>query len=390
MIDEHAKVHRPSSLSRTIQCTGWVQLSMDIEEPETEEAREGTASHYVAEQMIKSVIESDTQTKLRMDFVNQTAPNGVVITDDMVDGAEFIVRDVLSVMNQHGLKRHTYVEQRVDIPQIHPDCFGTDDVFMWNPTTETLYVWDYKYGHVSVLAYQNYQLMAYAMGAMNMLGVTPKSIVLRIVQPRCYDGYGPVREWVIDVNILRNHINHAYLRTAEADGINATLTPGPECKNCPGRIRCTALKQSTSNIIPVVQLPVNVDEPDSLWLSVEYTALVNAQSLLKSRMDAIEAEMKRRMLNGENIPGYAQEPAYTRDNWKKPADEIISVCQLMGVDPRKPDALLTPNQVTAQLKKIGVDPSVISDYYGKERTGFKLVKDASAKARIIFKEANNG
>lgn len=389
MIDEHAKVHRPSSLSRTIQCTGWTQLSMDIPDQETQSAREGTASHWVAEQMLHSVHGGD-QTKLRMDFVNETAPNGVIVTDEMIDCAEFYVRDVLAVVNAGGLLRHMYIEQRLEIPQVHPDMFGTCDAFVWNPTTQTLYVWDYKYGHSSVLAEKNYQTIAYAMGAINLLGITPKSIVMRVVQPRCYDGNGAVREWVIDNDILMNHVRTAATKCAEADSFNPTLAPGKECMYCPARTRCTALKQSVANIIPIVESPITVDEPDSLWLSVEYDALTQAQKLLKARLDAIETEMMIRMTHGQNVPGYSMESSFSREQWQQEPAEIIKICKMMGVDPVVPDYLMTPNQVGKQLKKIGVDPSVISAYHAKERTGFKLVKDTKNKLRLIFKESHNG
>ena len=75
---------------------------------------------------------------------------------------------------------------------------------------------------------------------------------------------------------------------------------------------------------------------------------------------------------------------YGRSRWRKdtPIDEVIMMCDLMGIDARKPVTLDTP----AQILKKGIDESVISLYSETPMTGFKLVEDNGAKARNTFKQ----
>ena len=60
---------------------------------------EGTAAHWVFEQMFAGVIP----------VVGQSAPNGIIITDEMLDGAEMFV-DAVRSMVPAGVR--LYVEEK--------------------------------------------------------------------------------------------------------------------------------------------------------------------------------------------------------------------------------------------------------------------------------------
>jgi hypothetical protein len=57
------------------------------------------------------------------------------------------------------------------------------------------------------------------------------------------------------------------------------------------------------------------------------------------------------------------------------------MADLMGVDARKPQQLLTPKQ----LEKKGIDTTVISAYTEQPSTGVKIVELTTDKIRNIFK-----
>lgn len=385
MIADHAKVHQPSSLSRTIGCTGWVQMSADIHREETQEAREGTAAHWVLETLTeryKNNIFIDAYS-----FENKQAPNGVILTEEMIDAAVIHWNDVTATIESRNHQRHNlYVEETVTVPQIHRDMFGTGDTVFYCKVTNTLFVWDFKYGHRSVSATFNYQLMCYALGAVRRLNINPQSIVMRIVQPRCFDGKGPIREWVTDMNTLTEMSIIARERCEQADGPNATCTPGPHCRDCPATYRCPALQQAGAAVYDYIQDPVNPVELNEHQLTIEYDLLLRLEQLVKARKDGIEEDIKRRLKQGVNVPSYSLETSYSREKWTLPAKEVISIMNLLGVDASKPD-VKTPNQVRQQLKKLKIDASVISAYADKASNGLKLQKDASNKARLIFKES---
>lgn len=385
MIAEHAPVHQPSSLHRTAAgCTGWKQLSMDIVQPDTVEAMEGTASHYVCESVLQHLRDGDD---LRSDImIGKQAPNGVIITEEMTDAADAYIYNIIDTVQPHGFLQALHIEHRVSIPQIHAQCYGTPDAFAFNPVTGTLYVWDYKYGHGSVNATNNWQCAAYAMGIINLLGVTPDTIVIRIIMPRCFDGQGVVREWVTDINTIRNMCAHVAQKCAEADGINAILLAGPHCRDCPAITRCQPLRATTGNIIEYVQSPVNIIDVDNDWLSVELSVLTEAQQLLKTRVDAIEETLKTKLKQGEQVNGYGLETAYGRDKWTIPPQELIDTCSMFGVDVAKPIDVITPNQAKTLMKKNSIDATVINHYINKPSIGVKLIKDTSKRARLIFKD----
>lgn len=377
---EHAVIHQPSSLFRTVRCTGWQQLCGDIEQPDTPESMEGSAAHSVCEAVLFNRDRCEN-------YIDRPAPNGVIITEEMTDAAQWYVGDILRTCSDLKMYSSLHIEHRVDIPQIHPMCFGTPDAFAWHNVTQTLYLWDFKYGHLSVDAEGNEQMAAYVAGIVNLLGVTPNTIVIRIVQPRCYDGQGAIREWVTDWQSVSNIIRGLASACAVADGIGAELTPGPkQCRDCPGRIRCKAFKAAGADVIQHVSQPVNVDEPDDVYLAMELNALEDAEKLLKARKDAVAEEIKHRIKQGRKVPNYGLETAIGRAKWKDDK-QAIEVCDLLGVDIRKPNAVITPNQAEALLKKNSIDASVISDYHERPVTGISLVRDTSKRARLLFKES---
>jgi hypothetical protein len=71
-----------------------------------------------------------------------------------------------------------------------------------------------------------------------------------------------------------------------------------------------------------------------------------------------------------------------RERWKKdvPHAEVIMMGDLLGVDIRKPVEMDTP----AQVRKKGIDESVIAEYSETPMTALKLVEVDGAKIRQIF------
>lgn len=78
---EHAPLP-PSSANCWVHCAGWRSLhSAFPDDGDTVPAMEGTAAHWCFEEMFEG----------RVPAVGATAPNGVAITDEMLDGAELFV-----------------------------------------------------------------------------------------------------------------------------------------------------------------------------------------------------------------------------------------------------------------------------------------------------------
>lgn len=89
---EHAQA-APSSADRIVNCTGSLALEARYpEDEESEHAREGTAAHWALAEVLNS----------RAVAEGQVTPAGFVLTRDMVEAAESVLRFVLAVIAQHG------------------------------------------------------------------------------------------------------------------------------------------------------------------------------------------------------------------------------------------------------------------------------------------------
>lgn len=389
---EHAPIGKqPSSMFRTVACHGWAMMAADIVEEETQESREGTAVHWVAEQMMASYQDPNGGVPYSDQYIDKPAENGVIITDDMYDAALTYTGELIQTAQQTGLLRSINIEHRLDMPEIHEFNWGTPDAWLFDQKNMTLYMWDLKYGHASVLATENWQLMDYAVGALNQVtnnnGLQDNGITVKfcIVQPRCFDGNGPYRRWELKDVDLRGYVNQMKYACEMSDKPDAKLTAGTHCRDCPARYKCPASLNSSAVIIDESFMAIPVDVSNE-GLAYELSMIERAEALIKARKNAMEAEAFKRIASGTSLPGFGVAETFTRDKWNAPAEEVFTMCDLMGVNARKPPEAKTPNQVINLLKSVNVDGSVIMSYYGKEQSGLKLIKDDGSKAKQIFSQ----
>jgi hypothetical protein len=390
-MSEHALV-APSSLPVICRCPGSLLLqSAAPPEEESQAAREGTAAHWAAEQILRSFIDPSLQVLIHSDLVGQTAPNGVVVDDEMCESAQVYVDDILYTCTQQGISvRELHIEERTDpIPEIHDLCWGTPDCWAFHVGTRTLYLWDFKHGHKGVEEVENEQLITYSLDALRKVtagrplddhGIT---VDYRIVQPRCYDGRPAVNQWVVPAVELRAHVNWIQSKVAEALEIGAMCHTGPQCGICEAAGICPALRESTTTVVDVIAM-AGVEPPSDDALSYELQVARRAETILKARREALEATLEHRLRSGVRVPGWGLEQGYGKRQWKKGDDEVYALGDILGVDLRDTRPC-TPAQADKRLKAAGVDGAVISDYYGKNPTSMRLVYDDGSEARRIFK-----
>lgn len=80
----HARL-APSSAARIVACPGSRKLEAMFPQEETIESREGDAAHWAAAQMLAGVAVS----------IGMAASNGVLLTDEMIEGAEMYAEHIL-------------------------------------------------------------------------------------------------------------------------------------------------------------------------------------------------------------------------------------------------------------------------------------------------------
>lgn len=371
MKEEHAPIS-PSGSARLVQCSASVSLqAMFPEVADSPDAAEGIAAHWAGAEMLQG----------RLVDINDRAPNGMFLTQEMVEGADLYYDDVLTTLQQHGLTlADLAVEAPVDIARIHPQCWGTPDARAW-AIPRTLFLWDFKFGHRTVEVFENWQLAAYAAGCISATNLIDAevNVVARIVQPRSFHRDGPVREWRFNGADIRAHINILSNAAHEALGPNPKARVGPECRDCRARHACPTLQRAAQGACDVAGAAEPFDLPPAA-LGLELRQLRRAQTLLEARLSGLEEQAQARIKSGAQVPGWRVEHGAGRERWKQPAAEVIAVGQMLGVSLAKPVEAITPKQAA----KAGLLPDVVAAMSETPRGGAALVEDDGSRARAVF------
>lgn len=222
--NEHALLG-PSGSERWINCAASLVVTKDIPNESGQAAINGTTMHTVAEVVLNRIIkgEKDITPKTykgayvpdegrgKIQALVKPVKGAVLITDDMVKQVGLYVDHWRTLLDVADFVR---LEMRADLTKVlHPGAtlpnadgeeeevktFGTADMVMVVPRTDGTYmliVGDLKTGRHKVEAYNNKQLMLYALGLMRKLATTYEITMVRLVifQPYC----GGASEWDIE------------------------------------------------------------------------------------------------------------------------------------------------------------------------------------------------
>lgn len=365
MSNGHAPL-APSSASRRRACAG--SRKMETLYPQVDDSpasREGTAAHWAASEMLSGRIVDS----------GQIAENGVMITDEMLDAADMYVDEVRKILAD------VVIEERIDIDYIHEQCWGTPDA--WAFTNGTLYLWDFKYGHRFVDVFENWQLIEYAAGILDLLkvdGITDQliTVVMTIVQPRCYVGGSPVRSWRVRASDLRGYFNEARMFEANAMSDDAQLTVSPECRDCSARHACPALQCASYADMNIATEAVPFDLPPQA-LGIELRYIQSAITTLTARATSLEEQALSMIRQGKSVPHFVAQHGMGRERWVKPEPEVIAMGELMGVK-LGVTKLVTPKQAI----KAGMNAELVKSFTETPRGELKLVADDGTNARKIF------
>lgn len=374
MTGAHARL-APSSAARWMACPGSVLLEAGF--PETEQnpaAAEGDAAHWAASELLTGAQVA----------VGQVTPNGAALTDEMIDAAELYADNVVSTV---GAGR-AHVEERVAIPWVGDDCSGTPDAWAMVQSPDgkrsTLYVWDFKFGHRHVAAFENPQIIAYVCGLLDSMGIDGDrdqliAVVIRIVQPRNYHRDGPTREWSVNAAQLRGLFN---LMAAAAEATRAPNPPcvvNPECRDCRGRHACEALAASTAWTLDAATSSLPLKLPPEA-VGAELRRVDRALELLKARRTGLEQDAVHTIRAGGRVPFFKIEASAGRERWKSPAADVAAMGALMGLDLKKPLDVVTP----AQARKKGMAADVVGAFAERPSGALTLVPDDGAETRQAF------
>lgn len=389
--------HAPLPASGSPQwgrCSGSVRAQAGMADAETQQSREGTAAHWVGtECLLRAKLCAQLCAPYGRDcydWLGATAPNGVLIDQKMVEGAQQLVDDVLAVAEKYNMVSLLLIEQRVHMPQVHTDNWGTFDVALYLPHLRYLFLWDYKHGHREVNVVGDFQFADYALGLVNHLqidGLTEQgtTLVARVVQPYCYTAQGTVRDWVGPLPDLRPIWNHLAAMAHEVY-TNPRLSAGVWCRDCSAVGRCSAARKANYRAIDVVNEPYELDDMTGEELAVERQMLRDALPAMKARIEAIEDDLTNRIARGESDSGLALETTEGRREWTRPPAEIKALALQLGLDASR-DAVKTPTQLRDSAPK-ELRPALSQLYQTLTRRAagsLKLVTAGESKTARAFK-----
>lgn len=378
----HHALLAPSSFDRTVACNAWVMMAKDLPpEPETEEAMEGNAADWVAKQWAAG---------------NEVAhgtpiptPGGYKADYDMIHGAKLWTKTLGYGFNS-GVP--------VFCERIHPtDMWGEPDGWRWDAIEGILRVPDYKYGFEIVEVFENWQLIPYAVGLIDTLGLkdTDVTIEFTIVQPRVFHKDGPVRQWRVKADKIRHLItkaHHAAIRAVPPPDIEIApplAVTGPHCVHCPARLHCAAHQAAVSTALSLTRSATLV-AMDAGAIGTQLALVQEAIKLLQGQESALEAQAESFLRSGKRVPGFCMEPGSARLEWNvdTTAEEIIGLGTILGKDLRKPPGALNsrsgPIVTPTQAIKSGIDATVIHQYSTRPHSAMKLARESSTETRRAF------
>jgi len=373
----------PSSAARWVPCPA--SASLEAQFPETEDsphAMEGTAAHWVNEQLLQGAAVTE----------GQLSPKGVPVTGEMLEGADLVLTDVRERLGPDWRGR-LFIERRVQIPRVHATHnWGTPDYYAWAQLPDgrlKVYAWDYKFGYEIVEAVRNWQLIDYVAGILEDVqpdGLQEQNIVVEmiVVQPRAPHREGPVRRWVTTAADLRAQFNILKASAENALSSDPRYSPNPTgCKNCRGRHACEALQRAVFLDVDYAQRGSRLDV-DPHALGVELRHLERAEALIAARRAGLEEQARALLQAGTPVAFWVLEQEPGRQVWTRPLDEVRAFASMMGVDLSKPADLITPTQAVTRFKAKGLTADLIACYAGRPSGSVKLRYDDGQKARLTF------
>lgn len=319
------------------------------DETPSEEQQEGTAAAWVADSVLRGTAASAEE------FAGETAPNGWPIDATMIHHVQTYVEII---------RRHGRVGSETELSLWNGMVRGRVDQHAHDSPSGALRVWEFKYGYRIVEPEDNPQLIL-AAGAL----VQPHHnlITLAVQQPRPHHPAGPYRKWVItraDLQLELEKLYRAAIRTMDKHPL---AIPGHHCAKayCPRANSCPAL---ATNLYAAYTLMGDTRRGGKLTpaeLGAELKFLKMAESLLKARKSACEAEATGRIKNSETIPGWMLEAAEGDRVFTVPAAMIQA---MTGLDPYEAPKLKTP----AKLEGEGAAPQTVALLTTKPFTGMRL------------------
>lgn len=329
----HAR-NSPSALHRTLNCPPSLVLGEQFQDEESSYAAEGSAGHALAEHLIKKHLKQRTKR-----------PVSDYYSDDLMEAVEDYVAFVIEQIEaaKRECKSPLFsVEQRVDISEYSPDCFGTADMVI--VTDKVAHVIDLKLGRgVEVSAEENPQLMAYGLGVLEMVEMLYdiELVRLTIFQPRINN----FSTWDITPDALKTWGEEILKpRSAMALAGAGEFQSGSWCRFCKARNQCRARAEEFLRLAQMefrqpallsddeIAKIISVSDELAKWAADVY-AYAQDQAITHGKewngYKLVEGRSNRKYSSDAEVEKAAKEAGYT-DIYKQTLIGVTEMERLMG------------------------------------------------------------
>ena len=308
-----------SGFEATMLCPGKPVMEAGKPNTSTIYAATGTAAHTLLEYNLRDGREPAA-------FLGRIFPVegfDIEVDEDMVEAVGTAIRNIKEIAGDGMILSEQRVNYADAIGVAKDEAWGTADVIV--ARGEELQVHDYKNGRKVVDAERNPQMMLYGLGALeavdDLLGPF-KTVRLVIHQPNVKEAPS---EWACTVEELRkwaagpawDAVEQRQAAGEEFGGLSqywteTYLKPGErQCMFCKAKATCPALRaevaQTVFDVAPADAIEfADVGEPVDIpkLEHDELQACMDKADLIEDWIKAVRAEVERRLLAGEPVPGY--------------------------------------------------------------------------------------
>lgn len=273
-MQKHPKLSASGS-QRWILCGGSRKAEEGLPDQKNKYSDEGTLAHEIAAAILN---------KQDISHYNPTP--------EMLENIQSYVEYVESLVSKTIYYPNIYIEHKSDFTHIVPHNIGTADAVI--VAVNTLHIIDFKYGMDPVYAYENSQLLLYAMGVYNNLKNKEviQEIILHIVQPRVNN----FDKWSLSINELAYWEGYIKAKAEIALNDNAPRIPSENaCKWCKAKTTCPALYDFTADV-----LEASKEEVEDAKIRI----ILDNSKMIKNYLTSLEDKVFSKLSSGYSFPGY--------------------------------------------------------------------------------------
>jgi hypothetical protein len=313
-----------SKFESIMLCPGKIVLEAGAPDSTNAYAAEGTAAH----QVLTWALQEERPASAYIGRIIMVDEFSFVVDEEMAEHVQVCVDYCNDLRGDDGV---LFADIRVNYSEYlgveFDQAWGTADVIV--ARGDEIIVVDFKYGRgVEVDAERNPQMSLYGLGALQAyqgLVADFNRVRMAISQPRVKKAPS---EWDCSVDELEAW-GRSTARSAVATCVNANsmfrnssgvdnweetfLRPAEKaCKFCKAKATCPALRNEVANTVSIYNAPATAEEfqdleilapippTDKKWLAV----CLDKVDLIEDWCKAIRAEAERRLLAGDNVPGW--------------------------------------------------------------------------------------